>query len=376
MSFWSAQPTTAKEGGFYQNLSDQDALDKINKELEAAKIKLDYTVLEGADTTPEKRKEILTFINQNYLNTEYSRVEYSSSILDYYLRDSLALIFHPKGRHDTMVGLIILRRKNLQIYNTVSSISEASFLCLVPKLRSLHLAPYIIGICVREGILKQNTSKAYYTIADPIKSPSFGRKYVYYRPVNIDIAIKSNILPSNVNKKMLKIQYNNFTDISALKYISGKEDQELVSTLQEKILDYSKKTYNIFDHKPKQDIEAILRCPAFHIFLFYNEADITNIICMNEVEIFSPGGDSYKMGYIYINIFSDYSTKHIRRIIDSVAAYCLKHKVVDNIAVLDNFPIDNYTDVNFFKVESSLAYYIYNMNTAPVDNKKNGIIMI
>ena len=82
------------------------------------------------------------------------------------------------------------------------------------------------------------------------------------------------------------------------------------------------------------------------------------------------------MGYIYMNVFSDYSTKHIRRIIDSVAAYCLKHKVVDNIAVLDNFPIDNYTDVNFFKVESSLAYYIYNMNTAPVDNKKNGIIMI
>jgi hypothetical protein len=376
MSFWSAQPTTARVGGFYQNLSDQDALDKINKELEAAKIKLDYTVLEGADTTPEKRKEILTFINQNYLNTEYSRVEYSSSILDYYLRDSLALIFHPKGRHDTMVGLIIARRKNLQIYDTVSNISEASFLCLVPKLRSLHLAPYIIGVLVRESVLKLDNSRAYYTISDPIKSPSFGRKYVYYRPVNIDIAIKFNILSPNENKKLLKNKYNNFTDIHSLKYVSGIEDSELVASIQEKILHYSKNTYNIFDHKPKEDIEAILRCPAFHTFLFYNEGVLQDIICMNEVKVFLYNGKYYKMGYIYINVFSDYSTKHIRRIIDSVAAYCLKHKVVDNIAVLDNFPIDNYTDVNFFKVESSLAYYIYNMNTAPVDNKKNGIIMI
>ena len=376
MSFWSAQPTTARAGGFYQNLSDQVALDKINKELEAAKIKLDYTVLEGADTSPEKRKELLAFINQNYLTTEYSRIEYSASILDYYLRDSLALIFHPKGRHDTMIGLIIARRKNLQIYDTVSNISEASFLCLVPKLRSLHLAPYIIGVLVRESVLKLDNSRAYYTISDPIKSPSFGRKYVYYRPVNIDITIKFNILSPNENKKLLKNKYNNFTDIHSLKYVSGIEDSELVASIQEKILDYSKKTYVIFDHKPKEDIEAILRCPAFHTFLFYNEGALQDIICMNEVKVLLYNGEYYKMGYIYMNVFSDYSTKHIRRIIDSVAAYCLKHKVVDNIAVLDNFPIDNYTDVNFFKVESSLAYYIYNMNTAPVDNKKNGIIMI
>jgi hypothetical protein len=376
MSFWTAQPTTAKEGGFYQNLPDQDALDKINKELDAAKIKLDYTAIEGVDATPEKRKEILTFINQNYLNTEYSRVEYDSSILDYYLRDSLILIFHPKGRGDMMVGLIIARRKNLQIYDTISNISEASFLCLVSKLRSLHLAPYIIGVLVRESVLKLDNSRAYYTISSPIKSPSFGRKYVYYRPVNVDTAIKINMLPPNVNIKLLKNKYNNMTDILPLKYISGKEDKELASTLQEKILDYSKKTYNIFDHKPKEDIEAILRCPAFHTFLFYNTAEIADIIVISEVKVFLHSGESYKKGYIYVNVFSDYSTKHIRRIIDSVAAYCLKHKILDNIAVIDNFPIDNYDDVNFFKVEASLGYYIYNMNTSPIDNKKNGIVMI
>jgi hypothetical protein len=371
MSFWKAQPTTAREGGFYQNLPDQDALEKINKELEEAKIKLDYTAIEGVDIPHEKRKELLVFINENYFNTGRVRVEYSSSFLDYYLRDSLVLIFHPKGRIDTMVGLIIARRKNLQIYDTISNISEASFLCLIPKLRSLHLAPYIIGVLVRESVLKLNNSRAYYTISTPIKSPSFGRKYMYYRPVNIDTVVQCGVLEPGSNKNTLKKKYNKFTDIYPLEYSCGKNEH--AAGIQAKILDYSKRTYSIFDHKPVEDIEAMLQCPAFHLFTLN---DMSDIICINEVDVYTQGLGSFKMGYIYINVFSDYSTKHIRRVIDSVAAYCLKHKILDNIAVAENFPIDNYEDVNFFNINSSLGYYIYNMNTSLIDNKKNGIVMI
>jgi hypothetical protein len=226
MSFWNAQPTTIDTSDIRQNLSNEEALIKINSELEASRLKLEYVVYEGSDLSTTLIKEVLEFINENYLRSGNVRTIYSESILRHYVKNSILLYFHSRGK---LVGMIIGKRKNLHIYDKVYNISEANFLCLTPKLRSLHLAPYIIGVLVRESVLKLNTSMAYYTIYAPIKSKPFGTKSFFYRKIKSKVG---NTIP--------------------LKYTSGVADPLFAAELEQKLLTYAKETYSVYDHKEKR----------------------------------------------------------------------------------------------------------------------------
>ena len=347
MSFWKAQDTTIHLPEIKQNLSDEDSLNKTNAQLDAAKLKLDYIVYENVQAGSTLIKEVLEFINNNYLRSGPVKVLYSESLLAHYLKNAMLIYFHSRGK---LVGMIVGKRKNVYIHNKIHNITEVNFLCLNPKLRSLHLAPYIIGVHQRENILRFKTAMAYYTISGPIKSPPFGTKKIFYRPIK------------------------QYTDIKPLKYISGISDISFAEQLEQKLLKYSTETYSIFDHKTTDEIVSILETPAFHNFAFYKDNALTDFICINSVITANDNGTSYKNGYIYMVILSNNSTKYISSILDSVSSYCLKNDIISLLGASHIF--SDMSQLGFTATDNSTSYYIYNMNMHPIENTKNGIIMI
>lgn len=347
MSFWKTQDVTIHLPEIKQNLSIEDSLNKITAQLDTAKLKLDYTVYENIQADSTLIKEALEFINNNYLRSGPVKVLYSESLLAYYLKNALLIYFHSRGK---LVGMIIGKQKSLSIYDKIHKTVEVNFLCLNPKLRSLHLAPYMIGVLQKEVNIRFNIAIAYYTISVPIKSPPFGTKQFFYRPI----------------KK--------YTDIKALNYTSGIADTSFAEQLEQKLLTYSKETYSVFDYKNIDEITSILATPAFHNFAFYKDKILTDFICINSVITANDNGTSYKNGYIYMVILSQKSTKHIDCILDSVSSYCAENNIISILGTSDIFP--SMGELGFTASNSSTSYYMYNMNMQPIENTKNGIIMI
>jgi len=215
MSFWEVQPVAVGDK-VSQILSAEDLLTKINGEIDAAKIKLEYRTFLDTQINPEFRTKILEFINMNYVGSERIKLIYDDTLFSYYLKETLLIQFHPKGNPDKIVGIIIGKKKQLHIGDTIAKIIEVNFLCLSSKLRSMHLAPYMIGVLTRESVVQLGISVAYYTIGETIKSPSFGRKQMYHRPVNINNLVLGGFF--NVPVKQYERLYNTFGSLRSLKY--------------------------------------------------------------------------------------------------------------------------------------------------------------
>ena len=376
MSFWEAQPV-ALGTTVSQILSAEDLLTKINGEIDAAKIKLEYRSFLGTQIDAEFRAKILGFINENYVGSERIKLIYDDVLFSYYLKDTLLLQFHPKGNPDKIVGIITGKKKNLHIDATVVNMIEVNFLCLSSKLRSMHLAPYMIGVLTRESVVQLGISVAYYTIGETIKSPSFGKKQMFHRPVNISNLVEGGFF--NVPVKQYERLYNTFGSLRTVKYSSGVTNLDLSKDLEGKLAEYSKKTYSVYDYKDAAAISNILMSTAFHNFEFYDgSGGLTDFISLYRLDSHNQtNGRFYKNGYLFLIYLSSEDPKYIYGVMEAVTAYCLKHNIVDVITLTDIFPVDNYhTQLKFVPGSGFLSYYIFNMNMVSVKNTKNGLITI
>jgi len=376
MSFWEAQPVAVGEA-VSQILSAEDLLTKINSEIDAAKIKLEYRSFLDTQIDAEFRSKILEFINMNYVGSERIKLIYDDVLFSYYLKDTLLIQFHPKGNPDKIVGIITGKKKNLHIGETIANMIEVNFLCLSSKLRSMHLAPYMIGVLTRESVVQLGISVAYYTIGETIKSPSFGKKQMYHRPVNISNLVEGGFF--NVPVKQYERLYNTFGPLRQIKYSSGVANPDLAKLLEGKLSDYCKKTYSVYDYKDAAAISNILMSSAFHNFEFYEDSNsLTDFISLYRLDSHNQtNGRFYKNGYLFLIYLSDDDPKYIYGIMETIAAYCLKNNIVDVITLTDIFPVDNYhTQLKFMPGTGFLSYYIFNMNMVAVKNTKNGLITI
>ena len=268
MSFWQSQPVKVSNDNIKQILSHTELLDKINGDIEKCKIKLDYNSYKGDDllSAPltELRSNILKFINNNYVNSDNLCLIYSDELFSYYLHDSIVIQFYPKGSPEKIIGIIVGKKKKLFLgtKDEPSDIIEVDFLCLLEKLRSMHLAPYMIGILTKETVLQFNIATAYYTISDSIKSVSFGKKQLFHKPIQVENLMLANFF-TDATVKNDKVKYerffNSYRKVRKLTYINNEQNpsEELIATIHDLVLEYSKKTYDIFDYKSKESIKMI-----------------------------------------------------------------------------------------------------------------------
>jgi len=399
MSFWKTQPVNVSTNPIEQILSAEDLLSKINNELEAPKIKLEYNTYKGDDllVQSEFRASLLKFINDNYVNSHNLCLIYSDELFSYYLHDSLVVQFYPKGHPEKIIGVIIGKKKQLHIIKqsqkkNSSNIIEVDFLCLTPKLRTMHLAPYMIGVLTKETVIQLGISTAYYTISDNINSAYFGKKQMFHKPINIkELILAKFFTGATIENDKIKYEkfFNNYKRSKEMRlvYINNQEvDDKLVTEIHDILFEYSKKTYEIFDYKSKESISLILKNPFFHNFLFYEEEKLVNFVSIYRLDSHNKiNAHYYKNGYIYLLVLKDTNLIYIDKVMDLITAYCYDIKknemieTIDMITLTDIFPVKNkndYETLKFVEGSGSLSYYVFNMNVNPIENKKNGLFTI
>lgn len=372
MSFWKTQPVNViKTEAPKQILSEEDLLAKITADIMGSKIKLDYTVYETYD---EKIiSDTLDFINNNYVSSETSQLIYSRPLLEYFLKDSLLIHFHAKGKTDKIVGVIIGKKRQLHLFNRTENVIDVNFLCLIKNLRNLHLAPYLIGVLTKETVLRLNISLACYTIGANIKSPCFGTKQMYHRPVHLANLRRAGFLPKE-RSPHIDNQYGPQKDTYPLSYFNNNTHGLDINTLNKIVVEHYKQTYTVFDYK---SLEEIFSNPYFHTFIFGSLSNPSDILTFYRIDILDPQNKGkYKNGYLYLNVVKSSDTAHIKKLYDSAAKYCSENNILDVFTLTDIYMNLDYLKLNFTKGTGTLNYYMFNMDIPKIANHQNGLITI
>lgn len=398
-SFWESKPVNVNDtGDFRQILSNENLLEKINKELNESKVKLNYSIL--SDFTDIKFEEIVDFINNNYIvGGSNFKLCYTLDLFKFYCKNALVLEFYPKGK-ETIVGYIIGKKEKLNIKKRISKekdqnkvnldcevslidILEVNFLCLTPKLRNLHVGPYMINCLTKESISNFNIGIAHYTINSPIKSPYISKKQFYHRMLNIDNLIKTKFISEDINEDSLKLlknvfntfEYQNtFKDVNEDRVILLKNSNQIdiKSRIYNLYKEYAKNTYDIHQEVSLEELNEILDNKDFYNFIILDGMDSTvAFISFFRLDTTTDNG-TYKNGYYYKMFF-----KNENVIIDSlefINEYIYKNDIFDVLTLTDTFK-------DLFKMKcvpgsGNLKYYLYNMSSSKIDNHKNGLVTI
>jgi len=374
MSFWSNQPVALKKTGTpEQILVAADLLAKIETELEASKLKLEYRIVN--EQNDDFRATLLRFINMNYVVGSKSRLVYNDALFSYYLRGSLLIQFHPKGQPEKIIGFIAGRPRALEIHGKGISAIDVNFLCLSPGLRSMHLAPYMIGVLTKESVVRLGISLATYTVSSPIGCPHFGTKKMIHRPVHIRSLVGGGFFDVDIQEYERK--YNTFRKVLEVKHLHKIDDPDFVAALEKQLLAYSRATYDAFDYKSVADLTEILASPAFHSFAFYTDGRLTDFLSFYRLDSQNITTErSYRNGYLYIAMLSDTRHSHVSALFDTVASHSLKYNLLDLLTATDSLPIADLGSARFIRGSGILNYYLFNMATLAVEPRRNGLVTI
>jgi len=385
MSFWENKPVNVNDNGlgnFNQILSNENILGKINKELDESKVKLDYCILNSI--TDVKFEEVVNFINNNYIVGQSNfKLCYTVNLLKFYCKNSLVLEFYPKGKK-TIVGYIIGKKEKLNIRKSLTSlhfdILEVNFLCLVPKLRNLHVGPYMINCLSKESIVKFNIGIAHYTINSPIKSLYFSKKQFFHRLINIDNLIKTKFINEHVDSELLKDIYNTFEyketfDIEYDRVILLKNSKQIdvKSRIYDLYKEYAKNTYNIYQEMTLEELNEILDNKDFYNFLILDKKDSTvAFISFFRLDTNTNDG-SYKNGYYYKMYFKNENI--IAHSLEFINEYIYKNDIFDVLTFAEIFNKELILK-KIITGTGNLKYYLYNMSSNKIENNCNGLVTI
>lgn len=398
-----------------QILSNDILLKKIENVIQTHPYKLNYKINEqGLDLN-----KLCDFINTNYSNENVSNNDnnndnnigfkfiYSIDTIKYYIYNSLVISFyslHTEKYPAKMIGLIIGKKTELFIDTVKYDSVEVNFLTLDPKVRNKNLATLMISILTRETIIKYSIGIAHYTINNPIKAPCYGLKYYFHRMINIKNLFDTKFISdeiSNLNK--YKIIYNNFKNYlpdQQILYLNKKNisdisliSNEFINFICKNINEYSKKNYKIYEYKTQEQISQLFNSDSFHHFIFiesnseqvnFKQQDLKNLdlkfiknyICLNELETLCTINNlSYSNGYIYMGFYTNKLDIIIEKISEYIYLFEDSNKIVDVITWSDLFNVDESCTIAV-KGSGFLKYYLYNIQTIPISNHKNGLVTL
>jgi hypothetical protein len=377
-SFWSNKPVEISNNSEFSILNTKDEMLKlVNKEIELNRFKLKYHVLNCNDLSLNKIDNIVKFINKNYVESydESYKLIYTVELFKFYCKNCIILEFHPQNK-DTIVGYIIGKKSSVSIYNNIFDTSEVNFLCIIPSLRSLGLASYMINVLSKEIVFRYNIITSHYTVSVPIKSLYFGEKYFYHRFINIDNLYKIKYIKELTDKYSIFNYDKKFDTLYTLEYKTGCDiDSTLATCLYDKYINYCKNTYDIYEFINYDDFKRGFLNKMFHHFIIYNkDKSIVSYVSLFRLDTFNVNlKDSIKTGYYYYMFFDDKS--NIVNYLEYINKYIYDNKIFDILTFTDIFDI-NYSNMNCIKGSSIMRYYFYNMKIPRLINSRNGMITI
>jgi hypothetical protein len=417
MSFWKNKPLSIKQS-FTSNLivTADTLLENSSKEMETSKIQLDYDVIINPDKY--SREKMLEFINDNYANDKSELVlEYSQELLNYFIKpDNLCIIFYPRGQRlsnvynfSKMLGLIIAKKHELFIKDGENESSEThfkvydcidvDFLCLVKKLRNMHVSSFMINVVTKECMIQydKKVACAVYTVSKSLAVKNFCKKTYYHRPINIKNVLKTDMLSvsdcedGDSATVLLKRVYNSFSyprtffDTCKLEYFTKLDDYDadnntFTQVIYENIVKYSSHNYDIFEYKSKEDIHSMLQNPIFHKFVIRdNNGIVRDFVCLYNLNTRNEQVKAVsRNGHFYTWFLKDYSSDYLSYVLEIVAEYSYLNDIFDMITIMNIFNIksEEYKMYKLLRGSADLYYYVYNIEVPKIMPHKNGLVTI
>lgn len=375
-SFWSNKPVELSVDNDVNILhTKDDILIKVDKEITTNRFKLQYTVLDGNHLDSDKIHEMVSFINKNYVQSydESYTLVYTKELFNFYCKDCIILEFYPLNG-DKKVGYIVGKKSTVSIYNKLLDTSEVNFLCIIPALRSLGLASYMINVLTKEIITKYDVITSHYTISVPIKSPYFAEKHFYHRFLNQEKLQNINFI-RNFNTKYNIFNYHKRLKGYNIQYLNGNIDDKLSEELYNSYKKFCKKSYDIYEIVTLHEFQETFLNKMFHHFIIYDQlSKIVAYVSLFRLDTCNIRlNQSIKTGYYYYMFFDDKTS--ISSYLEYINQYMYEHGIFDILTFTDIFDI-NYNDINCVKGSSYLRYYFYNLKIPQINNQRNGMITI
>jgi hypothetical protein len=378
-------------------ITSQNLSNLIDFQLSSSKLKLDFKVIEP-ESENFKYNKILDFINENYITSNGDgnlyKLNYSISLFSFFAKNSIIIEFYPKNK-DKVVGYIIGKLCNLEIYNQLTKSMEVNFLCLIPQLRNLGLSLFMKNVLANECIKRYNVSIAHYTSSHDINYPIFSSKSFYHRILNIMVLKNINWLyDKNVSIKKYEKLYNTFeisdsiqTDYSIL-YINDLTDQNFkldIHSLYSKYISYCQKQFDIYDKIEENTFKSTFYNKAFHHFIILNKTtqELEAYLCYFELNtIYTVTNTICKTGYQYFYFFknNDISLNSSFIELNSSFVELLHQYILSN----NLFDLVNYTESKNFNIQliklvkgsSQLKYFLFNKKINTIKPSNNGLVTI
>jgi hypothetical protein len=144
-----------------------------------------------------------------------------------------------------------------------------------------------------------------------------------------------------------------------------------VEDIQNKVKEFSKTNYVLYDEKSKDQVREWFTNPVFHVFDCNN-----NFYCFYRLDTkHKESGKLLKNGYLYV--YTSFG-KELRESIKKIRSYCKEHDIFDMITVVDpfGFSVQEYTKLGFLKGTGCLNYYYYNLRVPKMAPSECGFVTI
>ena len=186
--------------------------------------------------------------------------------------------------------------------------------------------------------------------------------------------------------KLTRFLYTkDFNNLHSMQYINNNVDffskekfdnnSDLIKELYDKLINYNKKTYDIFECITFENYIDTHNCKDFHHFIIRNNDNkIMNYFLILNIETHNKTYKrNYTNGYFYNMFFN--SADDIINSIELVNEFIYSYKLFDMTTIIDIFDID-YRLLNIYETDETLKYYFFNMMITPIMNHKNNLFTI
>lgn len=323
----------------------------------------------------EPKRDVLEllydFFCKNYYIKEFFKWKYSIELFEYFIRDSLVIIFYlPEQNTNTkiitgcIVGkpLYIMHDTNYE-FQMISKCIDVNFLCVEHRLRGLGICRYLKNVLIKTTLEQDsNIQGALFTIGNNKEYNMYSQKQYYFKILNEELDIDFIPETTEINNQTIVNK-----DIQVKFYKTVKIDEKLLKYIIDKLNDKNRQSYSIFQMLNVVDLEDILDNPAFYKLFIMKDDKIIGFVILYNLDL-EYNGVLIKNAFVYNYYFDECKSNNNTVLWKSIYKICKEneiHMITSTSKIYD-----------FSSSSISLKYYDINLYLKEIDAEKNGLVTI
>jgi hypothetical protein len=374
MSFyWKRQPVEVKDTitNLFTPIKTFDELYKeVKDRISSYDVKLDYEVLSFRGLSEAKQASILDFMNENYVVSKDNvfHLSYDIHILSFFCQPHSILVEFKAKNTDRVIGYFMGNPHKLYIHGKVIDCFEANFLCLLPKLRRLGVAPLMMDILMREALERLRITVYNYTIQQRINSPYYAEKSIFHRYLNTNLLVDVGLVSPTMYTKKFHETFEVSDDFRNHHYVQKTDKYD--EALYQQYLCFYKRHYQLYSLLDNSVFKEMMENPSFLNYVIKKTSDnsVVGLFCFYRTTIIHTEKNIKIASVTFYVGFWDNFNDAFELVMESI----YQEHSADQVCLADI----QIKSSRCMKSNALLRYYMYNLRMLSVANNKNALVTI